>query len=133
MLFNEYPYRNLSDINLDFILKKVKDCITKVETISGYIEQHQPEYEALKKLYDDLVSGKFPPEFIESLNRWLDRNALDIIGELSTHVFFGLTDSGYFVAYIPESWEDIIFNTSDYDITLPDRPDIGYGHLVLSY
>ena len=45
-------------------------------------------------------------------------------------VFFGLTDSGYFVAYIPDSWEDIVFNTTGYDIDLAIQPN--YGHLVLS-
>lgn len=46
-------------------------------------------------------------------------------------VYFGLTDSGYFVAYIPESWSDIVFNTTEYDIFLPIEPE--FGHLVLSY
>lgn len=54
-----------------------------------------------------------------------------IIAESIKMVFFGLTDSGYFVAYIPESWEDITFNTTDYDY--PDPTNVGYGHLVLSY
>lgn len=54
-----------------------------------------------------------------------------IIAEAIKMVFFGLTDSGYFVAYIPDSWEDITFNTTDYDY--PDPTNVGYGHLVLSY
>ena len=133
MIFNEYPYQNLQDVNLDFIIKQLKECIEKVGTISNYAETHEPEYLALKNMVDDLYTGNYPPEFINSLYNWCNRNVLDIIGELSTHVFFGLTDSGYFTAYIPESWHDIVFNTSDYDITLSDRPDISYGHLVLSY
>lgn len=132
-MFNEYPYQNLQDMNLDFILKKLKECIQKVETISNYPEEHEPEYQALKKMVDDLYNGNFTPEFLSALYDWCNRNVLDIIGELSTHVFFGLTDSGYFTAYIPDSWKDIVFNTSDYDIYLEDRPDIDYGHLVLSY
>ena len=55
----------------------------------------------------------------------------NIIKDTIKMVFFGLTDSGYFVAYIPESWEDITFNTTDYDY--PDPTNVGYGHLVLSY
>ena len=68
---------------------------------------------------------------LAALHDWLSRNAFDIIGEMVKMVFFGLTDTGYFVAYIPESWSDIIFNTTGYDITLDLMPD--YGHLVLSY
>ena len=45
-------------------------------------------------------------------------------------VYFGLNDAGYFVAYIPQTWQAIRFNTTGLDITLPGR---NYGHLVLSY
>jgi hypothetical protein len=44
-------------------------------------------------------------------------------------VWFGLTDDGYFVAYIPESWQDVTFRTTGYDITTELMPD--FGHLVL--
>ena len=132
-MFNEYPYQNLQDINLDYIIKKLKECIDKVEGIEDYKSEHEPEYLALKKLVDDLYTGNFPPEFLSSLYLWLEENAVDIIGRLSTMVFFGLTDSGYFIAYVPESWNNITFNTTDYDIQITERPDIGYGHLVLSY
>ena len=50
---------------------------------------------------------------------------------IATMLFFGLTEDGYFVAYIPESWDDITFNTTGLDIWLDLQPD--YGHLVLSY
>lgn len=50
---------------------------------------------------------------------------------IATMVFFGITNEGYFVAYIPESWDDITFNTTELDIFLPIQPE--YGHLVLSY
>ena len=50
---------------------------------------------------------------------------------IATSVFFEITDGGYFVAYIPESWNDITFNTTGLDINLPIQPE--FGHLVLSY
>lgn len=50
---------------------------------------------------------------------------------IATMVFFGITDDGYFVAYIPENWDDITFNTTGLDIIIPIQPE--YGHLVLSY
>ena len=73
------------------------------------------------------------------VNEWIanfDDNARQIMEEIIenyivTMVFFGLTDDGYFVAYIPESWEDITFYTTELDIFLPIEPE--YGHLVLAY
>lgn len=50
---------------------------------------------------------------------------------LTTGVYFGLTDNGYFCAYIPKSWQNVKFNTTGLDINVPLQPE--YGHLVLSY
>lgn len=46
-------------------------------------------------------------------------------------VYFGITEDGYFCAYIPSGWENIQFNTTGLDIETPIQPE--YGHLVLSY
>lgn len=50
---------------------------------------------------------------------------------IQTLVFFGLTDDGHFVAYIPESWDCIAFGTTGYD--QPYGCDGVYGRLTLSY
>lgn len=55
---------------------------------------------------------------------------LEIISNAMKNVYFGLTDSGYFIAYVPESWGDIQFNTTGYDYNPPEPYE--YGHLVLS-
>ena len=131
MFFSEYPYTNKDDLNLDYILKTLKQYITTLSDLTEWREQHEKEYEELKTMYNQLVSGNFPPDFITELHRWLSANAFSIIGEMVKNVFFGLTDSGYFVAYIPESWRDIKFNTTGYDIEVELMPE--YGHLTLSY
>lgn len=46
-------------------------------------------------------------------------------------IIVGINNDGYIVYYIPESWEDITFNTTQLDIFIPDFTE--YGHLVLSY
>lgn len=131
MLFSLYPYHNFSDYNLDWCIKIVKELTPRVEQLEEWRNEHENEYEELKQLYDDIMQGNFPQSMIDSLKKWISRNAYDIIGELVKMVFFGLTDSGYFVAYIPESWSDITFKTSEYDINIPLFGE--YGHLVLYY
>ena len=131
MLFSVYPYHNFSDYNLDWCIKVVKELMNHVTDMEEWRSQHEVEYQELKRFYDDIISGNFPDSMIEALKDWLSRNAIDLIGELVKMVFFGLTDSGYFVAYIPESWEDITFKTSEYDVNIPLFGE--YGHLVLYY
>lgn len=49
---------------------------------------------------------------------------------LATMIFVEISDSGYFIYYIPEKWSDIKFNTTGLDV---DIKDVEYGRLVLSY
>lgn len=130
MFFNEYPYRNITDLNLDFVLKHTADLLKAVKDLDGWIDKHEAEYLALKKLVDDLYSGNWTPEFVNTLVSWYKDNIINIIGEMVKQVFFGITDDGYFVAFIPESWKDIDFGTTGLDDIVPG---VDYGHLTLSY
>ena len=49
---------------------------------------------------------------------------------LLTMILVTINNDGYIVYYIPESWDDITFNTTDLDIFIPN---VDYGHLTLSY
>ncbi len=130
MLFR-YPNNSTEVRNLDWIIKHFNEFIESINSIDGWIEQHEKEYNDLKKIIDDFNEGKFTAEFIESLKSWIVNNVNDLISYAIKNVWFGLTDSGYFTAYIPDSWNDIIFNTIGYDIDIEDEDN--YGRLVLSY
>lgn len=127
MFFNEYPYRNLTDLNLDYLLKNYKKLFDTLGQIDGWIENHEREYNELKKAVDDLESGNWTPEFIDTLVNWCKDNILEVIGEMAKTVHFGLTNDGYFCAWIPDAYSFLTFDTiSDYNDPL-------YGHLVLMY
>ena len=130
-LFSKYPYQNFSDYNLDWCIETVKDCLIKVNDMDEWKTQHEAAYQALKKMVDQIYTGDLTPALELSIRTWLKDNAASIIEDWVKMVFFGLTNAGYFVAYIPDSWDDITFKTTGYDLTLSAMPD--YGHLVLQY
>lgn len=131
MAFNyEFPYTDPNLYNDDWLLHTVKEVLASVEDLDHWREEHTAEYEQLKALYDAIMSGNFPPSIVDAFNRWARVNMPSLVKEMIKSVFFGLTDDGYFVAFIPESWADIIFNTTGLDITIPG---VDYGHLVLSF
>ena len=100
------------------VLCKVVDYINKLIDTDRELFADLDELRAELKVVQEWIDN-FDTSFIE-----------EIINQYVKMVFFGLTDDGYFVAYIPDSWDDIIFSTSQYDDFTTLEPE--YGHLILS-
>lgn len=130
MGFFEFPHTRTYDSDLGWLIKAVKEIAALVEGMEEWKTEHEAEYEELKTLYDQIMSGHFPPEVSAAFNRWAAANMPELIKTMIQTVWFGLTDTGYFVAYIPDSWADIIFNTTGLDISIAGED---YGHLTLSF
>lgn len=134
MAFNyEFPYTDPNLYNDDWLLKRMKELLVQLTDLENWKNEWEDEYEAFKQLVEQIEAGNFPESIQDAFRSWMSRNAISLVGELVKTVFFGLTNDGHFVAYIPDSWSDIIFNTTDYDIVLTAHPEVGFGHLVLSY
>lgn len=128
-IFNMYPYINVNDLNLDWIIRHFKEFIEALGELNEWRQAHEEEYEELKKLYDDILAGNFPESMIEELKKWCIKNTTEIIGAAIKMVMFGL-ENGYLVAYIPDSWSEIVFGTTGLD-DFPAGYD--FGHLTLTY
>ena len=97
-----------------------------VDYINNLIKTDTEIFDDIDQLREELsVVQKWIDEFNSSYAEKIISNAI------ATMVFFGLTNNGYFVAYIPSSWNDIHFETSGYDAYIPDMQE--FGHLCLSY
>lgn len=118
------------DSDLRELIAMYKKLVPAVEELKSWQAEHEAEYAELKSFMDAIEKGDFPDSMYEAMRKWLQNNALDIVGEMVKTVFFGITDDGYFVAYIPESWSDIVFGTTGLDIVISG---VEYGRLVLSY
>ena len=127
---HRYPYTNYHELNLDYILEQVERIAKENGVIQKDLQELKAEYNTLEEFYNAIMSGDFPDQFKIALAEWFEANAVEILGQFVKFVFFGLTLDGHFVAYIPESWDDINFGTSGYD-DFPLNTD--FGHLTLSY
>lgn len=123
----DFPHTNFYETDLRELIRLVKVLKGAVENLEGWREKHEKEYEELKDLYDNIVAGKFPDSIVKAFQKWMYENAIELVGQLIKHIYFGLTDDGYFCAFIPDNWKDVTFDTID----IADDPL--YGHLVLMY
>lgn len=130
---HQYPYTDFHELNLSWIIEHFKEIIDDIDSLESWKSTHQQAYNELKNLTDNINArltniedGDFPDSLYNAMKTWWEANAVDLVGELVRFVFFGLTPDGYFVAYIPENWRDINFDTI---IT----PGEDYGKLCIIY
>ena len=96
-----------------------------VEYINKIIDDENGTLAQIEELRNEL---KVVKQWIANFNTTY---AEELIKDyLATMIFVEITDSGYFMYYIPERWEDIKFETTGLDV---DIPNTEYGRLVLSY
>ena len=109
------------------------DSLSYYETLCKVVAKLNEMIDSLGELNDTVKSMQTA---IAQIQKWIDdfdtSYAEQIIKDyLATMIFVEITNAGYIVYNIPQSWHDIEFNTTGLDIELPLQPE--YGHLVLSY
>lgn len=108
-------------INNENELKKLIDSNT-----NDISELKEKTNEMIKEL-DKIKNGEYIDLYIEQLASYIDNNLKGIVGRIVKYVSFGLTDSGKFIAYIPESWDFLSFDTE-----MNPNSEL-YGHLILTW
>ena len=81
------------------------------DMLSGKINDDHDAIVELQELFDKFMDSGFDDYYLEQIEKWVNDNLAELYHLLVKQVYFGLTLEGYFVAYIPESWDDIIFDT----------------------
>lgn len=112
------------------------DSLSYYEVLCKVVKYINDLIDSDKEIIDDIDALKAD---MQTVQEWIDSFSYEPLLEtvkemvqkyLTGGVYFGLTDNGYFVAYIPDTWDDIQFGTSGLD----DFPQgVDYGHLTLSY
>ena len=109
------------------------DSLSYYEVLCKVVTYLNNVIEGTNGVIDDVEELKNDLATVQNwINNFDTKYAEKIIAQyIATIIFFKLTDSGYFVAYIPENWESIKFGTTGLDVDAPIQPE--FGHLVLLY
>ena len=105
------------------VVSKLNELIEKYASFDDVVAELQSAIDELQKQID-----AFDTTYIEKL----------IKDKLANMIYVGISDAGYIIYYIPESWNDVSFNTTGLDISNEELANNGhidnyeYGRLVLS-
>ena len=105
------------------VVKYINDLIDQDKVLGNELASQKA---ALQEVQDWIAN--FDTSYLEQL----------IQKYIANMIYVYISDAGYIIYYIPESWNDIQFNTTGLDITndqLSDDKHVAnydYGHLVLS-
>ena len=102
------------------VVQYINELIESDKEIVGDIDKLKADMTTVQEWIDNFDYEPLLKTVEEMVNKYI-----------TAGVYFGLTDNGHFVAYIPEAWDKVSFNTTEFDISIPIQPE--YGHLVLNY
>lgn len=100
-------------------------CFT--ENTASNFKAVQDALDQLQKEFDQFKESGFDDYYKEQVKEWIAGNLDFVFRETAKQVFFGLTLDGYFVAYVPQSWDEIVFDTGH--VYTEDT----YGRLILRW
>ena len=112
---------------IKWICKEWDRIIHYLKDICNQTNNNTIDIEALQTLFKKFMESGFEDYYEAQIQAWIDAHMPDIIASAIQMVFFGLTEDGYFCAWIPQSWEGIVFDT------ISDFSSENYGCLTLSY
>lgn len=114
--------------------QELHELCKRLHTLFDYAQQlgtltteQMQELAALQAEFEKFKASGFEDYYEQQLADWIRNNAALLFRTLASQVFFGLTDDGFFCAYIPDSWSDITFDTG----MVYGRSD--YGRLILRF
>lgn len=112
-------------------LCKVHQYLTDMENLYNdvvdQVNQNTVDIKTIQQLFKEFVESGFDDYYQQQVEQWINENLSYIFGQVVRQVYFGINLEGYFVAYIPNSWDDIIFDTGAV------YADDTYGRLILRW
>lgn len=93
------------------IAEKLNEVIDNYGIFDGTLIRFQEQIDALIKEFEEFKEHGFDDYYAEQVKEWIANNLTYIFDNVIRQVYFGLTLEGYFVAYIPKGWDEIIFDT----------------------
>lgn len=91
--------------------EQMHKLVCYADSINVNLSITHDDVEQLKADFEKFKESGFIDYYEEQIEAWINENMQSIIEQAIKMVYFGLSDDGYFQAYIPDSWNEIEFDT----------------------
>lgn len=109
------------------LCKNLNKLVCYADYQSEKINLNRKDIDYLLDQFEKFKESGFEDYYLQQIEKWVNDHLEVLYNNLVKQVYFGLTLDGYFVAYIPESWKDIKFDTGI------DYSKDTYGRLILRW
>lgn len=109
------------------ICRQLHKLVCYADMLGDRISINREDIDELQMLFGQFMESGFDDYYAKQVEQWIDEHLTFVFEHTAKQVYFGLNEQGYFVAYIPESWDDIVFDTGmQYGMDT-------YGRLILRW
>ena len=109
------------------LCRQLHKLVCYIDYVGDRVNINHEEIEELKAQFQKFIESGFEDYYAKQIYAWIEKNMPALMSRAIKQVYFGLNMDGYFVAYVPESWNDITFDTG----AVYGRSD--YGRLKLRF
>lgn len=106
---------------IKWICKEWDRIIHYLKDICIQTNNNTVKIEELQELFKKFMESGFNDYYEKQIQEWINKNFQNIIEYAIQVLFFGLTEDGYFCAYVPNNWAKYItfdtgavYNADDY-------------------
>lgn len=130
---NKYWCQKVLPLVYDDSLSYYETLCKIYDILNNIVTDNSDVVNELKELQEEVAELK---EIIDNFDESYAKKVVEKY--IANMIYLYISDAGYIIYYIPESWDDIQFNTTDLDITDDmlsgngHLTDYEYGRLVLS-
>lgn len=109
-----------------------EDSLSYYEILCKVVDYINNMIENQKEFSNELNELKSELEVVQKWIAEFDTSYIEEVVKkyLATMIFVEISDAGYIVYYIPETWKNITFETTGLDVEIDGTE---YGRLVLNY
>lgn len=109
------------------VIDKLNEELNSINQLVDIVGENCKDIAELQELFKKFIESGFDDYYRDQIEKWFNENAFRIYQLIAKQVFFGLTEDGYFCAYVPDSWKEITFDTG------MNYGTYTYGRLILRY